>query len=37
MNRKIGIDFIGNGKSANRYHIPYVLCLQDKFEIKKNL
>lgn len=28
------IGFYGNGKSANRYHIPFVLTRQDKFKIK---
>ncbi|GBG93869.1 oxidoreductase [Ligilactobacillus salitolerans] len=28
------IAFIGNGKSANRYHVPFILKLQDKFQIK---
>lgn len=32
---KIKLAYIGNGKSANRYHIPFVLTRQDKFEIKK--
>lgn len=26
--------FIGNGKSANRYHLPFVLKLADKFQVK---
>src|SRR5699024_7511381 len=26
--------FIGNGKSANRYHVPFILKLPDKFQIK---
>lgn len=28
------IGYIGNGKSANRYHIPFVLQRQDKIKIK---
>ncbi|MFB9770317.1 Gfo/Idh/MocA family oxidoreductase [Lactiplantibacillus modestisalitolerans] len=28
------IAFIGNGKSANRYHLPYVLKLKDQFKVK---
>jgi len=28
------IAFIGNGKSANRYHVPFILKLPDKFQIK---
>lgn len=30
----INLAFIGNGKSANRYHLPFVLKLQDKFCVK---
>ena len=25
---------IANGKSTNRYHLPFVLQLQDKFQVK---
>lgn len=32
--KKLRIGFIGNGRSANRYHIPYLLVRQDKFHIK---
>ena len=32
---KLTIGYIGNGKSANRYHIPYVLQRKDKIAIKK--
>lgn len=32
--KKLRIGFIGNGKSANRYHIPFVLNRKDKLEIK---
>ena len=28
------VGYIGNGKSANRYHIPFVLQRQDKIKIK---
>lgn len=28
------IAFIGNGKSANRYHLPFVLKLKDQFKVK---
>lgn len=28
------VAFIGNGKSANRYHVPFILKLPDKFQIK---
>ncbi len=31
---KLTIGYIGNGKSTNRYHIPYVLTRQDKINIK---
>ena len=35
MNDKIlNIGFIGNGKSVNRYHAPFVLTRKDKFNIK---
>ncbi|WEV57061.1 Gfo/Idh/MocA family oxidoreductase [Ligilactobacillus acidipiscis] len=30
----LNLAFIGNGKSANRYHLPFVLKLQDKFHVK---
>lgn len=32
--RILNIGFIGNGKSANRYHIPFVLDRPDKFRVK---
>lgn len=32
---KLIIGFIGNGKSANRYHMPFVLQRKDKIQIKK--
>lgn len=35
MEKKLVIGYIGNGKSANRYHIPFVLQRKDKIEIKK--
>ena len=35
MNRQMVIAYIGNGKSANRYHIPFVLTRKDKIRIKK--
>ena len=28
------VGFIGNGKSANRYHIPFILQKSDKIKIK---
>ncbi|POP46465.1 NAD(P)-dependent oxidoreductase [Superficieibacter electus] len=31
---KLTIGFIGNGKSANRYHIPFILTRPDKITIK---
>lgn len=33
--RVINIAYIGNGKSANRYHAPYVLDRPEKFRISK--
>lgn len=30
----ITIGFIGNGKSANRYHLPFVMTRKDKFAVK---
>ena len=33
MQTKINVGFIGNGKSANRYHIPFVLRRKDKFNV----
>lgn len=32
---KLTIGYIGNGKSVNRYHIPYILARTDKYYIKK--
>lgn len=31
--RKLNVGFIGNGKSTNRYHIPFILRRKDKFNI----
>ena len=31
----LSIGFIGNGKSANRYHIPFLQTRKDKFAVKK--
>ena len=31
---KIIVAYIGNGKSTNRYHIPFVLTRKNKFKIK---
>lgn len=35
MSKEMVIAYIGNGKSANRYHIPFVLTRKDKIRIKK--
>ena len=32
--RVLNIGYIGNGKSANRYHIPFVLDRADRFRVK---
>lgn len=32
---RLNIGYIGNGKSANRYHIPFALCRPDKFNVAK--
>lgn len=32
--RQLAIAYIGNGKSVNRYHIPYVQTLPEMFRIK---
>ena len=29
------IAYIGNGKSTNRYHLPFVLQRKDKIKVKK--
>lgn len=34
MSRKLVIAHIGNGKSTNRYHLPYILNRPDKFTVK---
>lgn len=34
MDRILTIAYIGNGKSTNRYHIPFVLTRRDKIRIK---
>ncbi|WDF83319.1 Gfo/Idh/MocA family oxidoreductase [Lacticaseibacillus pabuli] len=31
---KITVAYIGNGKSTNRYHLPFILKLQDRFQVK---
>ena len=31
---KLIIGYIGNGKSTNRYHLPFALTLKDKIEVK---
>ena len=33
-NNKLVIGYIGNGKSTNRYHLPFVLQRKDKFQVK---
>ena len=33
-NRLLNVAYIGNGKSVNRYHIPFVLSRKDKIKIK---
>lgn len=35
MSQQMVIAYIGNGKSTNRYHIPFVLTRKDKIRIKK--
>ena len=35
IENKLVLAYIGNGKSANRYHIPFVLQRKDRFLIKK--
>lgn len=35
INNKLVLGYIGNGKSANRYHIPFVLQRPEKFIIKR--
>ena len=34
INNKIVLGYIGNGKSTNRYHLPFVLKRKDKFIVK---
>lgn len=33
--RQLVIAFIANGKSTNRYHLPFVLQRKDKIKVKK--
>jgi predicted dehydrogenase len=33
-NRHLTVGYIGNGKSANRYHLPFVLQRKDKIKVK---
>lgn len=33
-NKKLTLGFIGNGKSANRYHIPYILRRPERIRLK---
>ena len=35
IDKRLVIGFIGNGKSANRYHMPFILQRPDKIKIKK--
>ncbi len=30
----INVAYIGNGKSTNRYHLPFILKLKDRFNVK---
>ncbi len=32
--KKLVLGFIGNGKSANRYHLPFILTRQNKIKVK---
>lgn len=34
IDNKLVIGYIGNGKSANRYHLPFVMQRKDKFIVK---
>ena len=34
INNKIVLGYIGNGKSTNRYHLPFVMQRPDKFIVK---
>ena len=34
INNKIVLGYIGNGKSTNRYHLPFVMQKPDKFIVK---
>lgn len=34
IDHKLVIGYIGNGKSANRYHLPFVMQRKDKFIVK---
>ena len=31
---KIVVGYIGNGKSVNRYHLPFILQRENKFYVK---
>ena len=35
MSDRLRIGFIGNGKSTNRYHAPFILTRRDTLEIRK--
>ena len=32
--KALTIGYIGNGKSTNRYHLPFVVQRKDKFKVK---
>lgn len=34
INESLTVGYIGNGKSANRYHLPFVLQRKDKIKVK---
>ena len=34
MDRVLNVGYIGNGKASNRYHIPFMLTLPEKFRVK---
>ncbi len=35
MSSKLTIGYIGNGKSTNRYHLPFSLKLKDLISVKR--
>ena len=34
MTTRLNVAYVGNGKSVNRYHVPFVLARSDRFRIK---